>query len=345
MQPENDPNDRTRNLHRNILQPCDGLLDNFNWNLTKKDKREAESTVENKIQKVVKHKEMQEKSSEDELPQFTPARVRTLIDDIRLLDRRTTTNNDQEVFPESLNISRENIQETPKQLQKVDLQRVSKIETLAPGRVKNFIYLKDDSFFQVDNLMNHLNEESKDGQRHRRRIKNYTEVKDLKEHVKDRPRDEEPNQQMAEHPLRKEYSLRSREKQSAVSSYVSQVVRSEVGQEQGRQHLNMTQPSSTSVKQDRRNRQQWSHHPEKEARIHQNMTNVSVISAPAKPDEPAPHGRYNSGKASNHERISDRCKTGNKMINDDNQRDLNMQFYETSRYYNQLDEHDANILA
>ena len=65
------------------------------------------------------------------------------------------------------------------------------------------------------------------------------------------------------------------------------------------------------------------------------MTNVSVISATAKPDEPAPHGRYNSGKASNHERINDQCKTGNKVINDDNQMDLNMQFYETSRCYNQ----------
>ena len=97
----------------------------------------------------------------------------------------------------------------------------------------------------------------------------------------------------------------------------------------------MTQTSSTSVGQDRRNQQQWSHHPEREARIHQNMTDVSVISAPAKPDEPAPHGRYNSGEASNHEGINDQCKTGNKMIIDDNQRDLNMQFNETSRCYNQ----------
>ena len=149
----------------------------------------------------------------------------------------------------------------------------------------------------------------------------------MKEHVKDRPRDEELNQQMTEHPPRKEYSLRSREKQSAVSSYVSQIVRSEVGQEQGIQHLNMTRTSSTSAGQDRRNQQQWSHHPEKEARIRQNMR--------TKPDEPARHERYNSGKASNHERINDQCKTGNKMINDDNQRDLNMQFYETSRCYNQ----------
>ena len=96
----------------------------------------------------------------------------------------------------------------------------------------------------------------------------------------------------------------------------------------------MTRTSSTSAGQDRRN-QQWSHHPEKEARIRQNMTNVSVISAPTKPDEPAPHGRYNSGKASNRKRINDQCKTGNKVINDDNQRDLIMQFYETSRCYNQ----------
>ena len=95
----------------------------------------------------------------------------------------------------------------------------------------------------------------------------------------------------------------------------------------------MTQTSSTSVGQDKKSK--WSHHPEKEARIHQNTTNVSVISAPAKPDEPAPHGRNNSGKASNHERINDQGKIGKKMINDDNQRDLNMQFHETSRCYNQ----------
>ena len=178
MQAENDPNGRTRNLHRNMLQPCDDLLDNFNWNLTKKDKRKAESIVENKTQKVEKHKEIQEESSEDELPQFTPAGMRPLIDDIRLSDRRTTTNNDQEVLPESLNISQGNKQETPEQLQEAGFQRVSKNETLAseteksaPGRVNNFIYLKDDGFLQdkqkqnrvkdfieVDDLMDHLNE-------------------------------------------------------------------------------------------------------------------------------------------------------------------------------------------
>ena len=84
---------------------------------------------------------MQEESSEDELPQFTPVGMIPLIEDIRLLDRRTTTNNDQEVLPESLNISQENKQETPEQLQKVDFQRVSETETLAPRRVNNFIYL------------------------------------------------------------------------------------------------------------------------------------------------------------------------------------------------------------
>ena len=202
-----------------MLQPCDDLLDNFDWNSTK-----AGSTVENKIQEVEKHKEIQEEISEDELPQFTPAGMRPLIDDIRLLDRRTTTSNSQEVLPESLNISQGNKQEAPEQLQEVDFQRDSKTETLAPGRVKNFIYLKDDGFFQdkqkqnrvkdfieVDDLMDHLNEKSKEGQRQRRIIKDYIEVGDLKEHVKDRPRDEELNQQMTEHTPRKEHSLRSRE--------------------------------------------------------------------------------------------------------------------------------------
>ena len=48
----------------------------------KKDKRKAESIVENKTQKFEKHKEIQEESSEDEEPQFTPAGMRPLIDDI-----------------------------------------------------------------------------------------------------------------------------------------------------------------------------------------------------------------------------------------------------------------------
>ena len=39
--------------------------------------------------------------------------------------------------------------------------------------------------------MGHLNEEFKEGQRQRRTIKDYIEVKALKEHVNDRPRDEE----------------------------------------------------------------------------------------------------------------------------------------------------------
>ena len=142
---------------------------------------------------------------------------------------------------------------------------------------------------------------------------------------------------MTEHPLRKEYSLRRREKESAVSNYVSQIVRSEVDQEEQTQHLNVTQKSSTSVGQDRRNQQQWSYYPEKEARIHHDMTNVSVISALVKSDEPTSHRRNNSGKATNHERINDQCRTGNKMINDGNQKDLNMEFYETSRCYDQSD--------
>ena len=55
------------------------------------------------------------------------------------------------------------------------------------------------------------------------------------------------------------------------------------------------------------------------------MTNAKVFSAPVKPDKHAPHtndGRNNIGKARNHEKINDRCKTGNKMINDDNHSNL-----------------------
>ena len=52
------------------------------------------------------------------------------------------------MLPESLNVSQESKQETPEQLQEVDFQRVSETETSAPGRVKNFTYLKDDVFLQ-----------------------------------------------------------------------------------------------------------------------------------------------------------------------------------------------------
>ena len=85
--------------------------------MTKKDKRKAKNTVENKTKKLEKHKEeIQEESSEDEFPQFTPAAMRPLIDDIRLLDRKEIVldrrwwfNNDQEVLPESLNTSQETV--------------------------------------------------------------------------------------------------------------------------------------------------------------------------------------------------------------------------------------------
>ena len=134
---------------------------------------------------------MQEKSSEeDELPQFTLAGMRPLIGYTSLLERVkkvttkeditnqnqtrwTTTSNDQEVLPENLNINQENKQETPEQFQEVDFQRVSALE-----RANNSIYLKDDGFLQdkqkqnrvqdfiyVDNLMDHLSEEFKKGQR------------------------------------------------------------------------------------------------------------------------------------------------------------------------------------
>ena len=69
---------------------------------------------------------------------------------------------------------------------------------------------------------------------------------------------------MTENPPRKEYSLRSREKQPALSNYVNQVGRNEVGQEQDR-HLNMKQTSS--IRQDKENQQLSSHHPTKETRI------------------------------------------------------------------------------
>ena len=82
-------------------------------------------------------------------------------------------------------------------------------------------------------------------------------------------------------------------------------------------------------------------HPEKEARVHGNRTSMSVISAPAKPDKPSPHGGNNGGKATNHDRVNDQCKTSNKMISYDNLRDLNIQFYQTSRCY---DQSETNVM-
>ena len=51
VEAEDDPNRRTINLHCNMLQPCDELLDNFKWNFTKNEKRKAESAVVNKTKK------------------------------------------------------------------------------------------------------------------------------------------------------------------------------------------------------------------------------------------------------------------------------------------------------
>ena len=51
VEAEDDPNRRTKNLHCNMLQPCDELLDNFKWNFTKNEKRKVESAVVNKTKK------------------------------------------------------------------------------------------------------------------------------------------------------------------------------------------------------------------------------------------------------------------------------------------------------
>lgn len=88
--------------------------------------------------------------------------------------------------------------------------------------------------------MDHLNEDSKEGQRQRRIIKDYVEVEDLKEHMKSRWRAESANDRTSSKERVKEYSLRSKEKQSVMSNYVIQVVRSIIVQEQERQQLNMT---------------------------------------------------------------------------------------------------------
>ena len=91
VQAENDSNGRTRNLHRNMLMLCDDLLDNFNWDLVEKDQNTVEEKVVRGTEKVKNCKrnkarkgshqylEEQKESSEDELPQFTPAGMRPLL--------------------------------------------------------------------------------------------------------------------------------------------------------------------------------------------------------------------------------------------------------------------------
>ena len=72
----------------------------------------------------------------------------------------------------------ESMEETPEQLQEVDFQRVSETETLEPGRVQKFIYLKDDGFLQDKQKQNRVKDfiEVDDlmDQRQKRRIKDYT---------------------------------------------------------------------------------------------------------------------------------------------------------------------------
>ena len=81
VQAQNDPNGRTRSLHWQQSPTMWWLVRQFQLKFDKKEKRKSESTVEKNTKKVAKHKkEMQEESSKDELPQFTLAEMRTLID-------------------------------------------------------------------------------------------------------------------------------------------------------------------------------------------------------------------------------------------------------------------------
>ena len=65
-----------------MFQPCNDLPNNFNRNLRKKTEGNQVLTIQNK-----KHKEVQEETNEDKLPQFTTAGMRPLIDESRLLER------------------------------------------------------------------------------------------------------------------------------------------------------------------------------------------------------------------------------------------------------------------
>ena len=94
VQPENDKNGKARNLHRNMLQPCDELLDNFNWNLSDKDHQHEDNALAD-IKKKSKTKDKrevistEEESSSDEIPQFTPA---ALAQPVKYFDNDKSSN-------------------------------------------------------------------------------------------------------------------------------------------------------------------------------------------------------------------------------------------------------------
>ena len=78
IRPEKQPNGKIRVLHRNMLMPCNALLDNFNWPLQKLQDNKAtrgKLTVKSSIQEV----DGSDTSDEDDFG-FTPQQIRDLIE-------------------------------------------------------------------------------------------------------------------------------------------------------------------------------------------------------------------------------------------------------------------------
>ena len=81
-----------------------------------------------------------------------------------------------------------------------------------------------------------------------------------------------------------------------------------MGQEQER-HLNMTQTSVNQCGTRQKKSTAMVTPSRKRSKNQSQFDQRDVISARVKPDEQTAHGRNNSGKASNHQRINDQCKT------------------------------------
>ena len=85
VKPERDTDGRTRVLHRNMLLPCDNLLDNFNWNINTQPTHEKQNkkTASRQLPKKNDNKDESVTENEDdgsetgEMIEFTPREIQT----------------------------------------------------------------------------------------------------------------------------------------------------------------------------------------------------------------------------------------------------------------------------
>ena len=82
VKPERDTDGRIRVLHRNMLLPCDNLLDNFNWNINtqptheKQNKKTASWQLPKNEEESVTENE-DDGSETGEMIEFTPREIQT----------------------------------------------------------------------------------------------------------------------------------------------------------------------------------------------------------------------------------------------------------------------------